>query len=107
MLVIRHSIIIILHHIVDRDLKFLNTLFLFHIELLKIQHAEVVHDIDDHLIEFEELLIEKISLIHGVLYDFLARVGLGDLVKEVFIGNLVAFGQNIHVRQSHLHHCRD
>ena len=64
MLIIRHSIIVKLDHVVDSDLKFLNTLFLFDIELLKVQHAKVVHDIDDHLIEFEELLIEKISLIH-------------------------------------------
>ena len=56
MLVIRHSIFIILYHIVDGHLQLVNTLFFLDIELLEIYHTEIVDYIYDHLIELEKFL---------------------------------------------------
>ena len=78
--VVWHSTFIILHHIVNSDLKILNALFFLNIQLLEVEHTEVVYDLYDHLIQFKELLIEKVPLVHLVLNNLFTRVRLRDLV---------------------------
>ena len=76
----------------------MNTFFFLDIQLLEVNHAEIVYNIDNQLIQFKELLWEKISRIHLITDNCSARRRFADLIKEFFIDYFVAFCQNIDMR---------
>lgn len=103
-LVWRHAVLVKLHHIVDGHLQFVDAFLVFNVKLLKIDHAEVIYHVHDHFVQLEELLGEKISLIHLVADDGSAGWRFTNFVKKLFVRNFVALCQHVDMRQAHLHH---
>ena len=105
--IFRHSVLIVLDNTINHCYQFYHTFFFWDIKLLEIDQTEVVYNIYDNLIKLEELFGKEILFVHLVTDNILARRCLCDLLKKLFILDLVAFCQHINVWQAHLHHSCD
>ena len=104
MRVLRHSVLIVLDHAIKLHCDLVYTVLVLYVKLEEVYQSKVVNDIHYHFIKFEKFLREECLLIHSILNYFTAGSCLTHLVEELFVNNLVTFGEDVHVRKVDLAH---